>query len=323
MSIGTEQTGSLISTLRAAVERGRTWLEATLVWQVWERMVETEFVDRSVALAGKAFVSFFPLVIVVAAFVPAGMRASIFQTLTTRLGVQGPALALARKGFSSADDIKRATGFLGLFLTFFFASSFTTALQRVYLRAWRRPRDLKVGSYTRGLIWLAGLLLFMTLTGAVGRRLADGMGLIVFVPLTLVLSIGWWWFSAWYLLLGHVRWRVLLPSAVLSSVGLIGYGIVAQFWMPDVVTQNLAQFGFFGIALALVTWFSGASVCIIVAACAGPVLAEDDGVIGRFVRGQDDTVLNPGVPPALPAPERVGRWRDVLARGDGVDDLDT
>jgi hypothetical protein len=30
-------------------------------------MLEIEFVDRSVALAGKAFVSFFPLVIVVAA----------------------------------------------------------------------------------------------------------------------------------------------------------------------------------------------------------------------------------------------------------------
>jgi len=37
-------------------------------------MLEIEFVDRSVALAGKAFVSFFPLVIVVAAFVPERIR---------------------------------------------------------------------------------------------------------------------------------------------------------------------------------------------------------------------------------------------------------
>ena len=53
---------------RLAVLRAR--LERLLVWRVWERMLEIEFVDRSVALAGKAFVSFFPLVIVVAAFVP-------------------------------------------------------------------------------------------------------------------------------------------------------------------------------------------------------------------------------------------------------------
>ena len=40
-------------------------------------MLEIEFVDRSIALAGKAFVSFFPLVIVVAAFVPDRIRTSI------------------------------------------------------------------------------------------------------------------------------------------------------------------------------------------------------------------------------------------------------
>ena len=53
---------------RAMVVRQRA--ERTLLWRVWDRMLEIEFVDRSVALAGKAFVSFFPLVIVVASFAP-------------------------------------------------------------------------------------------------------------------------------------------------------------------------------------------------------------------------------------------------------------
>ena len=52
-----------VSTVRERAQR-------TLLWQVWDRMLEIEFVDRSVALAGKAFVSFFPLVIVVSAFMP-------------------------------------------------------------------------------------------------------------------------------------------------------------------------------------------------------------------------------------------------------------
>lgn len=41
-----------------------------MVWRVWERMLEIEFVDHSVALAGEAFVAFFPLLIVVAAARP-------------------------------------------------------------------------------------------------------------------------------------------------------------------------------------------------------------------------------------------------------------
>ena len=64
-------------------------LKRLLLWRVWERMLEIEFVDRSVALAGKAFVSFFPLVIVIAAFVPDQIRSSIITTVTARLGFRG------------------------------------------------------------------------------------------------------------------------------------------------------------------------------------------------------------------------------------------
>ena len=133
---------------RATAVRER--VERTLFWQVWDRMLEIEFVDRSVALAGKAFVSLFPLVIVVASFMPKHIRDSIFTTLTHRLGIEGHALVTAKEAFASSDDIRQATGILGLVLTIFFASSFTTALQRVYVRAWRRPPAKTAGQYLRG-----------------------------------------------------------------------------------------------------------------------------------------------------------------------------
>ena len=50
----------------------RNWLERSLLWRVWERMLEIEFIDRSIAVAGKGFAAFFPLLIVVAAYLPAG-----------------------------------------------------------------------------------------------------------------------------------------------------------------------------------------------------------------------------------------------------------
>ncbi len=310
-----------IQRARGAADAAQERAQRTLVWGIWERMLETEFVDRSVALAGKAFVSFFPLTIVVAAFMPASVRSAIFSSLTSRLGLRGDALDLTKQAFVSADDLRRATGILGLIMTFFFASSFTTALQRIYLRAWRRPRHLKVGSYTRGLIWLVGLLTFMTLTGALGKALGSGLGVGVFVVLTAGLTFGWWWFSAWYLLLGHVRWRVLVPTAVISSIALLVYALTAAVWMPNVVTENLKQFGFFGISLGLVTWFSGAAICLIVGACAGPVLAEDDGPVGRFIRGSNDDLLVEGVPPSLDPPDRVVRLRDAFNQG-GDDEED-
>src|SRR5689334_18583581 len=65
------------------------WVEHSIFWRVWERVLENEFVDRSVALASKAFVSLFPALIVVAAFAPHSARVSILQTLTRRTGLSG------------------------------------------------------------------------------------------------------------------------------------------------------------------------------------------------------------------------------------------
>jgi membrane protein len=311
----TSEDGSSKGRLAGARERldpVRDRAQRTLLWQVWERMLEIEFVDRSVALAGKAFVSFFPLVIVVAAFMPPGIRASIFTTLTHRLGMAGAALATAKQAFTSTKDIRRATGILGLVFTFFFAGSFTTAIQRVYLRAWRRAPGGKVGEYTRGPAWLAAVLIYMAILGGVRGRLGDGAGFAFFIILALAMSSALWWFTAWFLLLGQVRWRVLIPSGVITGLALSVYALAATVWMPRVVTSNQTQFGFFGVALALVTWFSGAAICILVGACAGPVLAEDTGRVGALIRGPKPGLLVDGAPPSLPAPTRALGIRDAF-----------
>ena len=160
---------------------------------------------------------------------------------------------------------------LGLVLTIFFASSFTTALQRVYLHAWRRPpRTRSRGVYWRGLICLLLVLVGMALLGGLrerARRWARGR------PLrhrrSLAVTSALWWFSAWFLLLGDVRARVLVPTGVITGIATSVFAVSATIWMPKVVDDNEAQFGVFGVALALVTWFSGAAICVLVGACAG------------------------------------------------------
>ena len=74
------------------------------------------------------------------------------------------------------------------------------------------------------------------------------------------MTTGLWWFSAWFLLFGEVRARVLVPPAIITGVAMSVFAATATIWMPDLVTDNEAQFGFFGVALALVTWFSGAAI---------------------------------------------------------------
>ena len=127
-------------------------------------------------MAAKAFVSFFPVVIVVAALAPSSIRSSIFTTITSRFGVSGRALATARQAVASSDDVRRATGLVGLVFTVFYATSFFTALQRVYLRAWRRPRGGNLTNYVRGPTWMVGYLAYFALVGGVQTLLGSGPG---------------------------------------------------------------------------------------------------------------------------------------------------
>jgi hypothetical protein len=62
----------------------------------------------------------------------------------------------------------------------------------------------------------------------------------------------------------------------------------------------------------LVTWFSGAAICILIGACAGPVLAEDTGQVGSLIRGGESQTLTAGARPSLAPPARELTLRDAF-----------
>jgi membrane protein len=186
------------------VARVRAWAERTIFWRVWERMLENEFIDRGIALAAKAFVSLFPAVIVVAAFAPPAVRAAIAGTIAHRSGLSGSGLATFRAAFATASNIRRATGVLGLVFTVYYINSFTSALQRAYIRAWRRPPSSLVYGYALGATWLVGILAYFTLIGAMRAAFGRGPGLVLFAVLALAAAIGLWWVTPWVMVPGAV-----------------------------------------------------------------------------------------------------------------------
>ena len=165
-------------------------------------------------------------------------------------------------------------------------------------------------------MWLLATLTCMAVLGALRGVLDSGAGSWVFVVVGLAATTALWWFTPWYLLVGDVRARVLLPPALITAVALGCYAASATVWMPEVLTSNEEQFGVFGVALALVTWFSGAAICILVGACAGPVLAEDVGWVGSRIRGAEAGTLTPNARPPLPPPNRELTLRDAFQSTD-------
>ena len=308
--------------VRKRTDAVQTWVERTIWWRIWERVLENEFVDRAVALAAKAFVSLFPAIIVIAAFAPPSVRDSIYHTITRRAGLSGAGLATVRGAFASASDIRRATGILGLVFTFFYINSFTTALQRVYTKAWRRPPTGRVSGYALGASWLVGLLVYFVIIGVARAIIGGGPELAAYAVVALAAAIALWCITPWLMLGRQVRLRVLIPTGAITGIAMSVYAASASLWMPRTVTENQRQFGFFGVALAMVTWLSGMALIIVVSAAAGPVFAEDTGWIGQHVRGSSTAgTLAPNAAPSLPPPASAPTLSDALGRGN-QDDLD-
>jgi membrane protein len=293
----------VVSSAQALVKAARQWVEKTLPWRIWERLLENEFIDRSVAVGAKAFISFFPFVIVFGAFVGPRLRHSIVSTIETRFGLSGASTTTVEHAFASSADIRKATGLLGLLLLAFYATSFTNALQRLFTRAWRRPRGASV-KRLRGLAFLGGILAFAALLGGLRHILSGGPGTFAFFVLSAAGSVGLWWATGWLMLQGEVRWRPLFTSGLITGLGLAIYAVAAASWMPNAVASDQRQFGFFGVSLALVSWFTGAGFIVMFGAVAGATLADENGRIGRLARGPGPSILNPGAAPALAPPTR-------------------
>ena len=126
-----------------------------------------------------------------------------------------------------------------------------------------------------------------------------------------------WWWTARLMVRGEIRWRALLPTAVLTGLGTSFYTMAGSIWMPAHVANQYEQFGTFGIALSFVTWLTGLAFVLVFAAVLGPALADGDDALGRWMRSNQPTAVEPGSLPALPGPSRPMRLSDAFGRGAG------
>ena len=229
------------------------WVERTIFWRVWERMLENEFLDRSVALAAKAFVSLFPALIVVASFMPQSIR--IFHLLVDHApsgtdwprpgNVQGrvrerrttPAKPPASSVFSSRSSSSIRSHRARAACT----SRRGAARSRAGCRRTRWARS-----------WLARHRGVLRPARRAPRRVrrADPKT-AAFALLAWAAAIGLWWLTPWLMLAApRAAPGPLHDSAVLtgtahhrSTAPLRRSGCRGRW------TENQQQFGFFGVAL--------------------------------------------------------------------------
>jgi membrane protein len=250
--------------------------------------IRIELIDRCMLIAAQGLLALIPMLVVLAAFFP-HLTGDAVHSFSSAAGIGGQGDDAIRAQVTP-DQVRAQTGWVGVAIVLFSATSFARAVQRMYEKVWERRHVGGVSGTQRCFLWLLGWLLTLQLVGGVRRLLGGVDGLVggaARLGLSMVLLSLLWWVTSWVLLFGRVAWRQLALGAVLTgSVGVL-YNRASGEFMPTYVQSNAHQFGTLGIILAVSTWLIGFAGIMVASALVGRVVSEDPTVRLVFRTAQE------------------------------------
>jgi len=240
--------------------------------------------DRTLVLAGQAFTTLVPLLILLSAL--SSSDDLVASRIITRFHLEGEAADAVRTLFARPPDAAGAMTVVGVALLLVSLLSFTKAWQRTYEAAWELPpaglRGTLAGLSGVALL-VAQVIVLAIITGVV--RGAPAGGLLSVVIRVLVASVLWW--ELQYLLLSRrIGRRMLIPGAVVAACGQVVVSIYSATWMPRLVATDAERYGVIGVTFALLTWLILVSAGVVVSA----VVSAEIGLSGGPVRRRQQEV---------------------------------
>jgi membrane protein len=158
----------------------------------------------------------------------------------------------------------------------FFGLGFGRVLQLVHQRAWRLdPREqlLDQGLYAAVLLGLYGLILLLLVQLNVLKNGSAWIDVVLTLAWVVLLVLFFVW-APWLLTHKQLTRRELLPSAVLTALGLVLLMLVSNYLMQFWIDLYAVDYGGLGVVLALYFWLALASAIVVWAASLSPALAD-------------------------------------------------
>ncbi|MFE5512523.1 MULTISPECIES: YhjD/YihY/BrkB family envelope integrity protein [unclassified Streptomyces] len=246
---------------------------ASSVGLAWNRGRAMELMHRAMGFAALSLLTLVPLLIVVAA-ADLARGQGFARWLVQGLGVTEVSQEEVEQLFGRPGQALQRTTAFGLAALAAFGVTFGSAVQTGYERVWDLP-TARWHTMWRHVVWLAvlvaALLVFVAFpapedapaltTAAVA--VGDTLGTFLF-----------FWWSQRFLLCGRIRWRALLPGAVLTALGLLGLRIFSQLVFSPLIASNAVTYGQFGTVLVLQSWLVGVGFVVYGGALVGRLVHE-------------------------------------------------
>ncbi|MFF6772125.1 YhjD/YihY/BrkB family envelope integrity protein [Streptomyces sp. NPDC012637] len=246
---------------------------ASPVGLIWNRGREVELMHRAMGFAALSLLTLVPLLIVVAAADLASGQ-GFARWLIQGLGVSEVSQEEVERLFGQPGQALQRTTAFGLAALAAFGVTFGSAVQTGYERVWDLP-TARWHTMWRHVVWLAVLVaaLLLFVAGPVPEHASAAVTTLVALGDITGTFLFFWW-SQRFLLCGRIRWRALVPGAVLTALGLLGLRVFSQLVFSPLIASNAVTYGQFGTVLVLQSWLVGVGFVVYGGALVGRLVHE-------------------------------------------------
>ena len=262
--------------------RGHEWVERQqpdsapgVAIDAWRRYRAVDGPLQSALLSLYVMVAILPALLVMEEYLDPHPNA-LASSLVHHYGLNSPTARMIHDVLGAGRTHELGSALLAIAGALFFGLGFGRVLQLVHVRAWRLPlptRQTDQALYAMILLGLYGLILLLLV------QLTELKDSAAWVERTL--AIGWvgllvafFVWAPWLLTHKLISRRDLLPSAMLTAVGLVVLMLVSNYVMQFWIDWYARDYGGLGVVLAVYFWIAIGSAIIVWAASISPALAE-------------------------------------------------
>jgi membrane protein len=246
----------------------RARFEGSLAQSFLQRLKALDFADQAMLFGAGLLVSLLPFVILLSAF--ASQR--IDDDISLRLGLDRKAAGIMDRLFTSAPATLNVATATSLVFLVFGMLAVASSLQQIYEKVFGQDHHGGWRDLWRLLTWIVVLGVVVVAESLAERPVSAVAGGGWLAPLvTVAIMAPFFGWTMHFLLAGRVRWRTLLPSAIVTGAFYGGLGVFSKFYFSETIISDSKTYGTIGAIFGIMTWFIAIGAVIILGAVSGAV----------------------------------------------------
>ncbi|GAA4749327.1 hypothetical protein GCM10023217_19490 [Gordonia alkaliphila] len=253
------------SPLRQRVSAVGDRLRGTVVVEILVALGRVGVSDRAMTLAGQAFTSLLPVLILITTLSSDGPVGRAMRRISTQW------LELEMTTPSTDESTSATFGILGVLMVLIGATSFTRALDRMYAEVWALPK-LGLAGWWRWPLIIGTLVAGITAEVFGIRNWPFGGELVVQTVFSFVLWTLVWATIIRLLTAGRIDGRAVVATGLATGAAVALFFLVTTIGFGDILDTAENRFGTLGVVFSVIGWLFVYSGIVVTAATVMHVL---------------------------------------------------